>query len=127
MAIEYTVFPKENYVYSKVTGTLTLNDIIEYDEKLQKEGDLKKGYKELFDVRFISGSELTHKTLKQIIDKVISDKKRSYLNKLAIVVSSSDSFERAKFYEESLPSRKETVIVFNSLDVAKVWLNVDKP
>ena len=127
MAIEYIVYPKENYVYSKVSDNLTLSDIIEYDNQLQKEPELKPGYKELFDARFISGSELTQKTLKQIISKVISDKKRSYSNKLAIVVSSSNSFDRAKYYEESLPSDKETVIVFNSIDVAKIWLNVNKP
>ena len=127
MAVEYTVYENEHYVYAKGTGVLTPEDIIDYVNKIHNEPTLQSGYKELFDVRFISKSEITIENFQKIISEAILDNKRDFRNQLAIVVSTSDSFDRAKHYKKSIPDDKETVIVFNMLDTAKIWLGVDKP
>jgi len=127
MPIEYIVFENEHYVYAKATGTLTPQEIVNYVNNLNREPNLKSGFKELFDVRFIAKSEVTMESFQNIIKKAIADKKRNQMNRLAIVVSKVESFDRAKHYEKSVSSDKETVIVFNMLDTAKIWLGVDKP
>ena len=127
MPIEYKIYENEHYVYAKATGTLTPQEIVDYVNRLNRESALKPGYKELFDVRYVSKSEVTMESFQKIIKKAILDNKRNQMNRLAIVVSKVDSFDRAKHYEKSVPSDKETVIVFNMLDTAKIWLGVDKP
>jgi hypothetical protein len=127
MPIEYKIYEDEHYVYAKATGTLTPQEIIDYVNELHHDPNLEPGFKELFDVRFISKSEVTIESFKDIFKKAIADKKRNQMNRLAIVVSKVDSYDRAKYYEKSVSSDKETVIVFNMLDTAKIWLGVDKP
>ena len=127
MPVEYTIYENEHYVYAKAIGVLTPEDIVDYVNKLHQEPALKSGFKELFDVRYISKSEVTIESFQKIIKEAIADNKRNYMNRLAIVVSAIDSFDRAKHYEKSLPADKETVIVFNMLDTAKIWLGMDKP
>jgi len=127
MPIEYKIYEDEHYVYAKATGTLTPVEIVDYVNKLNHEPNLKPGFRELFDVRFISKSEVTIESFKNIFKQAIADKKRNQMNRLAIVVSKVDSYDRAKHYEQSVSSDKETVIVFNMLDTAKIWLGVDKP
>lgn len=127
MPIEYTIYENDDYVYANATGILTPEDIIDYVNKLHQEPSLKSGFKELFDVRHITKSEVTIESFQKIIKQAIADNKRNQMNRLAIVVSAVDSFDRAKHYEKSVPPDKETVIVFNMLDTAKIWLGVDKP
>lgn len=127
MPIEYKIYEDEHYVYAKATGTLTPEEIINYVNKLHREPNLEPGFKELFDVRYVSKSEVTIESFQRIIKKAMLDNKRNQMNRLAIVVSKVDSFDRAKHYEKSVSSDKETVIVFNMLDTAKIWLGVDKP
>ena len=127
MPVEYTIYENEHYVYAKATGVLTPEEIIDYEQKLQHEPKLLSGYKELFDVRYITKSEVTIESFQEIIKESMLDDKRNCRNKLAIVVSRADSFDRAKYYEKSIPSEKQTVIVFNMLDTAKLWLGVDIP
>lgn len=127
MPIEYKIYEKEHYVYAKATGLLTPEEIIDYVNKLHKEPELKPGFKELFDVRFISRSKVTMESFRKIIKQAISDNKRNQMNRLAIVASAADSFDKAKYYERSNPPDKETVIVFNMLHTAQIWLGVDQP
>lgn len=127
MPIEYRIYEDDHYVYAKATGTLTPQEIVDYVNMLHLEPNLKPGFKELFDVRYISKSEVTIESFQKIIKQAMMDKKRNQMNRLAIVVSKVDSFDRAKHYEKSVSSEKETVIVFNMLDTAKIWLGVDQP
>jgi len=127
MPVKYQVHDKGKYIYAKATGKLTPKEIIDYVHKVKANSKIKEGYKELFDVRFITESKVTIKSFARIIKEVIADKKRIFRNKLAIVVSKTDSFDKAKFYETMGPEEKHKVIVFNTLDIAKTWLNVDKP
>ncbi len=127
MPVTYQIHDNGKYVYAKATGKLIPEEIIDYVQKIKTNSKIKEGYKELFDVRFITESKVTIESFAKIIKEVITDKKRIFGNKLAIVVSKSDSFDKAKFYEKRGPAEKHKVIVFNTLEIAKTWLDVDKP
>lgn len=127
MPVEYQVYDNGKYVYAKATGALTPDAIIDYLKKIKSNPEIKEGYKELFDVRFITESKVTLESFAEIIKEVTADEKRTFRNKLAIVVSKLDSFDRAKYFEKIIPDEKQNVIVFNTLETAKTWLGVDKP
>jgi hypothetical protein len=127
MPVEYQVYDNGEYIYVKALGTLTAEEIIDYVQKIKTNPEIKEGYKELFDVRFITESKITIDSFKKIIKEVNADQNRTFRNKLAIVVSKLDSFDRAKYYERMIPMEKQNVIVFNTLETAKTWLGVDKP
>ncbi len=127
MPVEYEVYDNGKYVYAKATGTLKPEDIIDYIHEIKSNSEIKQGYKELFDVRFITESKVTIKNFPKIIKEVNKDEKRISRNKLAIVVSKVDSFDKAKYFEQKAPTEKQNVIVFNTLNTAKTWLGVDKP
>ncbi len=127
MPVKYQVHDNGKYVYAKATGTLTPEDIIDYVHKIKVNSKIKEGYKELFDVRFITKSKVTIESFAEIIKEVITDKKRIFRNKLAIVACKRESFDKAKYYEKTIPEAKQKVIVFNTLEIAKTWLDVDKP
>ena len=127
MPVEYQVYDNGEYIYVKALGTLTAEEIIDYVQKIKTNPEIKEGYKELFDVRFITESKITIDSFKKIIKEVNADQNRTFRNKLAIVVSKLDSFDRAKYYERMIPMEKQNVIVFNTLETAKTWLGGDKP
>jgi hypothetical protein len=127
MPIDYQIYEDGLYVYARATGILTPQEIKDHAMKLKLNPKIKRGYRELFDGRHIEKSEVTKNSLQEIIKEIMSDEKIIYRNKLAIVTGSADSFDRAKYYEKTIPSAKQNVIVFTTLETAKVWLNVDKP
>lgn len=127
MPVEYQVLDDGNYVYAKALGILTPKDIIDYVHKTKADPKIKEGYKELFDVRFITESKVKFESFAKIIKEVVKDEKKTFRNKLAIVVLRLESFGKAKFYETEIPATKQNVIVFNTLETAKTWLGVDKP
>jgi hypothetical protein len=127
MPVEYEVYDSGKYVYAKASGTLKPEEIVDYIQKTKSDPKIKEGYKELFDVRFITESEVKIESFAEIIKKITANEKITYRNKLAIVVSKLDSFERAKYFEKTVPDEKQSVIVFNTLETAKTWLGVDKP
>ena len=127
MPVEYQIYDNGRYVYAKATGILTPEEIIDYVQKTKADPEIKEGYKELFDVRFITESKVTIESFAGIIKEVTSDEKKTFRNELAIVVSKIESFDKAKFYEKSIPPEKQNVIVFNTIETAKTWLGVDKP
>ena len=127
MPVNYKIFENGDYVYARATGVLTLETIIAHERKIKQDSKIQIGFKELFDVREIAKSELTKEGLQKIIQEIISGGENIQRSKLAIVVSSGESFDRAKYFEKAVPLARENVIVFNMLETAKIWLGVDKP
>ena len=107
MPIDYKIYEDGYCVYARATGVLTPEEIIDYQQKLKLNPKIESGYRELFDVRYIEKSELTTDSFQEIIREVMSDEKKIYRNKLAIVVSSGESFDRAKYYQKTLTATKQ--------------------
>jgi hypothetical protein len=127
MPVEYQIYDNGKYIYAKASGKLTPKEIIDYVKKTKANTEIKDGHKELFDVRFITESKVTIESFAGIIKEVIADEKRMSSNKIAIVASRLELFDKAKFYEKAMTAKKQNIIVFNTIETAKTWLGVDKP
>ena len=125
MAITYTVNPSGTFVYATATGELFLADIEEYFQKLVKDDRIVDDYRHLFDVRPINSSEMNLAAFQKLRQVITQHPQRRRLRQLAIVVSTDASFENARLYERLAEAEQEQVIVFNTVQTAKIWLGVD--
>jgi hypothetical protein len=112
MVVEYKVNNEEAYIEVIATQTLRTDEVIEYITALDQDKSVKPGFVELFDVTRMKDSE--------IAEKLKTSKIWRGGTKLAIVVSRSSSFERAKYLVCKL-SESHNVIVFNRRSTAEIW------
>ena len=125
MVIEYKVSEQGKYVEAIATQTLTAEEVCEYLTAIERDERIKPGFVELFDVSEIAQSQINGEGLDQIVKKIQRGPKGSRGEKVAIVVSSGTSFDRAKFIEQRIDG-EYTVIVFNHRSTAEIWLGVKK-
>jgi|GEM_PF-3641436 len=71
----------------------------------------------------VEGSAVTAQGFKKFAEFLAESPKISKGTKIAIVVSKDESFSRAKEFER-LTSDLVTIVVFNEMHKAKVWLGV---
>jgi len=126
MPITYTVGLNRSYVSATAAGKLTAEEISNYANAVEADENVVEGFVELFDVSRIEESQIDQSGLDKIAQIVRTGKKRSMGSRLAIVVAKGDSFDRARYYER-IASDIHNVIVFNSRDVAEIWLGVRQP
>jgi hypothetical protein len=126
MPITYTVEKNNSYVNAVATGILTTDEVCSYQNAVEADKSVVKGFFELFDVSRITESKIDNIGLDQIAQLVRRSNKRMKGSKLAIVLSKGTSFDRAKYYEK-IAYDIHNVIVFNSREVAEAWLGVVKP
>lgn len=124
MPVRYKVSSNGLIVYAAAFGVLTSDDIYRYVKDISQDDSVKTGFSELFDVSEIKVSEITHEMFKDFRKLVLDDPKRKRGGRLAIVVRSNSSFDKAQRYERSVKPDVQNVIVFNDIHVAKIWLGV---
>ncbi len=127
MPVTYTVSENGTLVSAVATGVLTPDDVINYEHAVSDDQRVKPGFRELFDAQRISESALTPEALKEISQLISQDPKKRMRNKLAIVVSSNPSFQRARYFERQGDPQRQNVIVFNDIQTAKTWLGIADP
>jgi hypothetical protein len=125
MPITYLIDQEGTYVHATASGVLTTDEVCQYEAQVEADEAVKPGFRELMDVRWITGAEIDKEGFGRIAQAVRAGRKRGIGSKLAIVAQQSDSFDRARYYER-LAYDIHNVIVFNSLEVAEVWLGVKK-
>ena len=125
MAIEYKVREQGKYIEAIATQTLTAEEVCEYITAIERNEGVKPEFVELFDVSGITQSQINGEGLEQIVKKIGGGPKGSRGKKIAIVVSSGTSFDRAKFIQQRIKG-EYTVIVFNNRSTAEIWLGVRK-
>ena len=123
MPVTYTVSSDGMFVHAVATGTLTTEDVLEFQQALWQDNRVKPGYKALFDEALISESHIDKEGLQVIAAREQSDEAKRP-SKLAIVAGPGRSFPNARYYENIVSPEKETVIVFHSEDIARQWLGV---
>jgi hypothetical protein len=123
MSINYTVSSDGMFVHAIATGTLTTEDVLEYQQAVWQDSRVKQSFKVLFDESQISESRIDEQGLQVIAAREISDEAKRPL-KLAIVAGPGRSFPNARYYENIVSPEKEQVIVFHNEDVARQWLGV---
>ncbi len=126
MPIQYTVSTKGTFAYFTATGVLDVPDFEKLFDELVHDERLQPGFCQLLDLTAMSASKLTRDSFRQIIKLVKTNPKTTNYTKLAIVVNSDDSFERARDYEKMAKDAYQDIIVFNSLGTAKIWLGVSE-
>ncbi len=124
MPISYTVNPNGTFAWFTATGVLELTDLEAVIHAIAPDDRLVPGFRQLFDFTDISSSKLTEESLHKIINLARKNPKVTRDTKLAIVVSSDSSFQNARRYEKIAQDTYEDVIVFNSINTAKIWLGV---
>jgi hypothetical protein len=124
MPVRYEVSDDGLFVRAVASGELALAQIIRSIEAIARDDRVKPGFRELFDARDISGSSVTPDSLERIRVPVGANPKILPGWLLAIVVGHSDSYHRARRYEEGAEPATESVIVFNDIETAETWLGV---
>ena len=119
----YKVSIDGNFVYAVAAGHLRPEEILDYENAISADDRVKPGFKELVDVSGITQASITADDFRKIRDLMKANDKRTPKNKLAIVVSKDSSFKNARYFEQ-LVDPHLTVIVFNSVQTAIIWLSV---
>jgi hypothetical protein len=127
MPLEYTVSDDGKFVHATAKGMLAPEDIRRYVHELIEDDRVRVGYRELFDASGTTGSLVTLESIQGFRRLNQGNPKKLPGSKLAIVVSRSSSFEKARHFERLVEPDAQNVIVFNSSDVAKIWLGVELP
>ncbi len=124
MSVKYTVSADGTFVHATATDTLKLEEIREFINDTENDTRIKPGFKEIFDVRMISESQIDLQAFMEIRELVLASS--NYLNhsKLAIVVGKKSSYDNARKYEQLVSPEEHNVIVFNNISTAKTWLGI---
>lgn len=124
MPLEYNVSNDGSFVH--VTGSLsvTLDDILEYLDALEKDERISGKHTTLFDVRAAQEVIMTEPEVEQVAIRIQTNLRRLAATRIALVVPNRESFELARYFEELVKSFDENAIVFNDIQTAKTWLGV---
>ena len=119
MPITYTVEDSGTFVYTIVSGAVTEEDLLSYQTALLSDPRVESGFSELFDATTARGSNLSEAVIEKMaeVDKSHAEKLRR--GRCALVVW--DAFELADRFA-NLHGGPHRIMLFYSLDVAKVWL-----
>lgn len=122
MSCKYVIARDGAIVLEHWTGTVTLAEMIEHKTHLAKELSLKPNASVLSDCR-----RATFEIPPDAISKLAEMEDDRYINspitRYAFLVS-DDVYDRAQQFVREVQKYGKTVIVFNSLDVAAVWLGM---
>ncbi|MGC9523679.1 MAG: hypothetical protein ACP5HG_17640 [Anaerolineae bacterium] len=124
MPIDYIVLEQGSLVYARGYGTLTEQDLIEHETALFEDARVKRGYRQLLDLRWVAQEQITPDTLLMKLSTVHARAKSKVQGaRYAIVAHSSYWFTAAARYQ--CDGLKMTMIVFNDPTTACIWLGTD--
>lgn len=124
MAVRYEVSADGKFVRATATGELKVEEIHEFIKAVAGDSRVKPGFRELFDVRRISASQVKPESFARIRQLVKDSPKRLPGSQLAIVVATGGSYDKARQYETAASPDVENIIVFNDMATAEIWLGV---
>jgi hypothetical protein len=123
MPISYDFYDKANFIHARLTGAVTAEEFLRFDEETRRHPRIRSGFTELLD----ASSAVPSGPFEEALD-LIRERDRQYPDqcrgsRTAIVVPDTEASELAKRFEQD--SAHRTVIVFYNIDVAKTWLGFD--
>jgi hypothetical protein len=124
MPIDYQVGEGGRFVHMAAGEHLGPDELLDCVRRLYADPAARPGFLLLVDLSRTARVGVTHETLEQIVPVIRSDPERRRGGKTAIVAATNASFELSRFYEQLAGAENVDVIVFNSVDVAKIWLGV---
>ena len=124
MPVRYEVSADGEFVRATATGELTPEDINGYIEAVAQDSRVRPGFSEMFDVRLIASSSVPADSFAEMHRLAMENPKRRPRSKVAIVVGSTNSMDKARQYESIASPDVQNVIVFTDLHTAETWLGV---
>ncbi len=124
MGIAYTCIPRLSLSVVVWHGRIERDELFLHLQGMLADPDFQAMQRHLSDQRFsIIASSITLKQVWRIVDLLRSRRKNLSLRKFALVAGTE--WDLLKQFEAAVLSVGVNAIVFNDLDRACVWLNVD--
>ena len=114
----YRIDPAQRLVLSGATGRLKLPDILDHDERLQKDPAFVPAYSQVVDMLECTGFDFTFDDMRKLGERSVFSKESS----IALVVPTDLAFGLGRMFEAFRANQNgQQVRVFRSLDEALRW------
>jgi len=124
MPIDYQVSEDGRFVRMEAGDSLTADELLDCVRRLFADSAVASGFRLLVDLSRTGENNVTYATLEGIAAVLREQPERRRGGKTAIVTGTSRSFAMSRSYEQLASAEGVDIIVFNSVDIAKVWLGV---
>ncbi len=121
MPITYDVDEDQNLVLVKVSGELTDEIVLRFERNIIVDRRIKPGFRALFDARAVRLTEVSEKAIDQLLEMEEADPGKFNRSRRALVFKEQPGWARAEKFEDRA---RGSVIVFYSMDVARMWLGI---
>ena len=123
MPVEFRVDKKNNLLVRRISGEVSVSEIIEYLEKGLRHPDYEVGMKSLTDLRDYVPT-ITSSEIREIAEYLLSDAEARKGMAAALVVSQKVSYGLMRMLQELSENPEFSISVFYDMDEAKKWLGV---
>ena len=121
MPITYDVDEDQNLLLAKVSDELTNEIVLRFERDVIADRRLKPGFRGLFDARAVRLTEVSEKAIDKLLQMEEADPGKFNRSRRALVFNEQPGWARAGKFEDRA---RGTIIVFYSMDVAKMWLGI---
>ena len=121
MPITYDVDEEQNLVLVKVSGEFTDEIVLRFERDFIADRRIKPGFRALFDASTVRLTEVSEKAIDQLLEMEEADPGKFNHSRRALVFNEQLGWARAEKFEDRARGR---VIVFYSMDVARIWLGI---
>lgn len=123
MPVDYVMAMDGEIVLELWTGTVTLEELMAHKRGQFSNPSIKSGASVLSDCRRAE-FEISPDDVSKLSEMENDPRGKSTIARYAFLVD-NDTYERAQMFAEQVNRQGKSVIIFNSLDVAAVWLGMD--
>ena len=123
MPVEYVVLNQGALVLELWTGTISHDEVLAHERRHLSDSSITGGASVLVDATSTS-FETTPEAVHEVTDLYRRSGEKLRVGKSAVLVNES-AYDRARLYERQATDFGVRVILFNSLDVACLWLGID--
>ncbi len=124
MPVKYVVVDNGNLVIERWMGKISHAELLEHERQQLGDRSIKRGAKVLVDARKASFPETTLDGLHELTDLYVKLQRKVSTSKCALLVNHK-AWPQAKAFETGGEKHGLTIITFNELGTACVWLGID--
>jgi hypothetical protein len=121
MPITYDVDEDQNFVLVKVSGEYTDELLLQFGRDIIADRRIKPGFRGLFDARAVHSAEVSEEAIDQLLEMERAAPRKFKGSRRALVFRVQPAWATAKRFKDRT---EESVIVVNSLGVARMWLGI---
>lgn len=124
MPVQYLVTDKGTLVIELWTGVISREEMLSHEKKQLQDDSITQGASVIVDARKADFSNIPYETATDLV-KIYDDKENiTSIIKSAILVRNAD-YDKARRLEDEAARGTRHIIVFNSLEIACIWLGKD--